>query len=338
MKILKIFGIIVIVAVALLLIVGLLLPSTSHVERTISIEASPKAIFEETNNTKNLNNWSPWAKLDPETKYTFEGPEAGVGAKMSWISEHDQVGEGAQWIIESIENEKVTNQLEFGDFEGDFKASLILEPEGDKTKVTWTYDADMGGNLIGKYFGLFMDGMLGPFYEDGLSNLKEVAESKPVYTVEISEEDISTQNYIGLKSYVKWEDLDQMSAKIGAAYGKVGAYMQKNGIEMAGMPIALYSDWEEGVGFNMECAMRVADAVSVNDRNLNAGVILAGKSVKAIHMGSYDGLKTTYDEVRRYMADKGYGDFSSSWEVYATDPGAEPDTAKWVTHVFVALN
>jgi hypothetical protein len=34
----------------------------------------------------------------------------------------------------------------------------------------------MSGALMGKFFGMFMDGMLGPQYEDGLKNLKMVAE------------------------------------------------------------------------------------------------------------------------------------------------------------------
>ena len=159
------------------------------------IKAAPSAIFEEINSTGNFNKWSPWAQIDPNTQYSFEGPQSGVGAKMSWSSEHPDVGEGAQWIVESIENKKVTNQLQFGGFEGDFKASITLEEDGDNTNVTWEYDADMGGNIIGKFFGLFMDDMLGPFYETGLSNLKEVAESKPaVMEEEVIEEETEVES------------------------------------------------------------------------------------------------------------------------------------------------
>ncbi len=337
MKILKIFGIIVIVAAALFLIVGLLLPNTAHVERSIVIKASPKAIFEEVNVTGNFNNWSPWSGIDPNTEYVYEGPDSGVGAKMSWTSEHPDVGDGAQWIIESIENEKVTNQLEFGGFEGDFKASIILEPDGDQTNVLWGYDADMGGNIIGKFFGLFMDGMLGPFYETGLSNLKKVAEAKPKYGVEISEEDVTAQTYIGSSQYVKWEDMEAVSEKIGATYGQIMGYMEKNGIEPAGTPLAYYSNFEEGVGFDMECGIPVAEATTLKDRDLKVAKTHTGKAVKAVHMGSYQDLKTTYDALTAYMKDMEYGAFNSSWEVYVSGPGQEPDTAKWVTHVYIAL-
>lgn len=189
MKIVKIFGIIVIVAVAIFFVAGMFMPNTAHVERSIVIDASPESIFEELNTTQRFNNWSPWAQIDPNTEYVYEGPESGIGAKMSWTSDHQDVGDGAQWIIESKENQKVVTQLEFGDFEGDFKGSFIIEPNGDKTNVVWAYDADVT-NLIGKFFNPLMEGMLGPVYEQGLANLKNFVEAKPKAVEEEPIEDI----------------------------------------------------------------------------------------------------------------------------------------------------
>ena len=45
-----------------------------------------------------------------------------------------------------------------------------LDDEGGSTKVTWGFDAEFKG--FGKYFGMMVDGMLGPQYEEGLANLK----------------------------------------------------------------------------------------------------------------------------------------------------------------------
>jgi len=46
-------------------------------------------------------------------------------------------------------------------------------------KATWGFHNDIGFNPIGRFFGLMMDGMLGPDYEDGLARLKKVAEAVP---------------------------------------------------------------------------------------------------------------------------------------------------------------
>jgi len=38
---------------------------------------------------------------------------------------------------------------------------------------------DLGAGPIRRYFGLFMDGMIGPDYERGLGRLKTLAEAPP---------------------------------------------------------------------------------------------------------------------------------------------------------------
>ena len=69
-----------------------------------------------------------------------------------------------------------SDTLEFEGFDDLSYASLDLEETSDGTKVTWGFDSQFGGFF--KYFGLFMDGMLGPTYEEGLTNLKQVAEKR----------------------------------------------------------------------------------------------------------------------------------------------------------------
>ena len=64
----------------------------------------------------------------------------------------------------------------FGE-QGNALASVVLEPAGAGTKVTWGLDTDLGFNPIARYFGMMMDGMVGPDYEKGLARLKAVAES-----------------------------------------------------------------------------------------------------------------------------------------------------------------
>ena len=54
--------------------------------------------------------------------------------------------------------------------------ALTLEPEGTGTKVTWSMLGTSEGNFMMKLFAPFMDNMVGPDFEDGLKNLKAVAE------------------------------------------------------------------------------------------------------------------------------------------------------------------
>lgn len=177
MKILKIIGIILVSLAIIVTLVVILLPSHAHIERSIVIQAKPEQIYPSLIDFKKFQSWSPWARLDPNTQYEYKGPETGVGAQMLWSSTHDQVGTGTQTIIGVEENKRVKSEMEFGGFDKKSYADLILEPEGENTKVTWTYDGDMEG--VYKIFGALMDNMLGPQYEEGLNNLKQVIESAP---------------------------------------------------------------------------------------------------------------------------------------------------------------
>ncbi len=168
----------VIALVILALAVGLLLPSKTHIERSSEIHATPSAVFAYLNDFHKFNLWSPWAKLDPNTQYTFSGPDQGVGAKMVWRSEHSNVGNGQQQIMISEPDRRVQTALNFGDM-GTAYANFDLVATGANTRVTWSFDQDNGYNILGRYFGLMMDKFIGKDYEQGLVNLKSVVESTP---------------------------------------------------------------------------------------------------------------------------------------------------------------
>lgn len=171
MKVLKIIGVVVLI----LAIVYFILPSSAHVERSTVISAQPDVVFAHMNSMKKFHEWSPWASLDPNMKVTYEGAEEGVGSKMSWESDKQDVGNGSQWIVESIPNKFVKNNLTFGTDPNPSLVTFTLTPENQGTKVTWTFDAtDMSGGE--KIFATFADNMLGPQYEQGLSNLKALVE------------------------------------------------------------------------------------------------------------------------------------------------------------------
>lgn len=169
-KLLVALVIVIVVAAA----VGFLLPSTIHIERSAVIQAPASAVFPYLNNYRLFNSWSPWAKKDPNTRYTYTGPESGVGAKLSWDSQ--EMGQGSQQIIESEADRRVKVTLDFGEM-GQATATYTLQAEGDGSKVTWAFDEDFGNNLLARYFGLVLEKFIGPDYEQGLANLKVVVES-----------------------------------------------------------------------------------------------------------------------------------------------------------------
>ncbi len=170
------------VLIIALFVGGFLLPDTARVERQAMVQASPEQIFPLINGFSRFNEWQPWARLDPGMKIERSGPAEGVGARQAWFSENKGVGSGRLEVIESVPHERVRMQLQYTGFDGDNQSLFTLKPEGEGTLVTWTYQTRVGANIIGRYFGLMLDGMVGKDYETGLLNLKLLAEreaSKP---------------------------------------------------------------------------------------------------------------------------------------------------------------
>ncbi len=170
----KILLVLALVIVAFVIVVATR-PADFTITRKHILAAPPAAVFAQVNDFHNWQAWSPWAKLDPDAKYTFEGPESGVGAKFSWTG-NNQVGVGSNEIVESVPNEKVRIKLVFvKPFPATNEATFGFVPEGEGTEVTWTMTGK--NNFIGKAIGLFMDldKMVGAQFEEGLANLEKVA-------------------------------------------------------------------------------------------------------------------------------------------------------------------
>jgi uncharacterized protein YndB with AHSA1/START domain len=176
MKILKGLFLVLLGLVTLFFVTGLFLPKSAHVERSITTTASPATVYGLVNGFRRFNEWSPWARLDPGTQYTYSGPDTGVGARMQWSSANADVGTGTQEIIAVEPDRRVTSKLDFG-MDNPTTSAISLEPQGTGTRVTWSLDTDFSGSLLGRYFGLALDRMVGPDYEKGLAQLQAVAES-----------------------------------------------------------------------------------------------------------------------------------------------------------------
>src|SRR5687767_7525874 len=75
-------------------------PADFRIERGATFAAPAPAVFTQVNDFHNWRAWSPWEKLDPALKRTYEGPSAGTGAIYAWVG-NKNVGEGRMTITES---------------------------------------------------------------------------------------------------------------------------------------------------------------------------------------------------------------------------------------------
>ena len=149
-------------------------PDSFSVCRSAVVTGPPEQVFQQVNELRNWEAWSPWAKIDPMAVTSYDGPASGVGALFSWAG-NSKIGEGRMVIVESRLNELVRLRL---DFQKPFKASHDAEfrfkPRGDHTLVSWTMSGKT--NFFTKALSLVVncENMVGSQFEQGLADLKSV--------------------------------------------------------------------------------------------------------------------------------------------------------------------
>lgn len=324
------------VLVGLLLIVSFFLPSTFKVERSTEINAPASVVFDQVNTLKNWENWSPWRDIDSTMVTTYNETAAGEDAKAMWTGKES--GTGEQTIIVSEPGKHLQMTLVFKEpnkMESD--EHWMFEETAGKTKVSWSMEGKLDWP-IGRFFGLFMDKMLGKDFEKGLAKLKEVSESNAAsggsssgMKEEIKEKDVKSLMIVSIRGTVP--STDKISAKLGEMYGKLMGYLKKNEVEPAGMPLAVWHEFApEKNKIDMEAALPVSKELK-GEGEIKFGKTYEGKVASVIHWGSYESSEATYKAIEKWMKDNKKTAAGPPWEVYITDPGMEKDTAKWQTEI-----
>ena len=168
------------ILIAVVAVIGIiaLIASTKPDEWTIqrqgTIPGAPAKVFPYIIDLHKFNEWSPWAKLDPNIKLNYGGPASGSGANCSWEG-NGKVGAGKMTITESRPNDLVRCRF---DFYKPLKCmnthEFVLKPDGSQTVVTWSSTGT--SPFLFKVMLVFAsaDKMMGDNFERGLANLKAI--------------------------------------------------------------------------------------------------------------------------------------------------------------------
>lgn len=151
------------------------------------------------------------------------------------------------------------------------------------------------------------------------------------------------QPYVGIRAKTT---MPEFSAVIDAAFPEVFAWLEKRGIALAGAPLIRYHVINMAGQLDVEIGIPVAAPVSGDDRVM-PGILPAGRYASVLYTGDYSGLieanRVLIDWAKEnnirwdtWVTEAGDG-FGSRYESYITDPGDEPDAAKWETEVAIRL-
>ena len=162
--------------VLLLVAIGFVLPARFKVQRSLEIAAPADRVYPLIAAPAEWKRWSIWNQRDPAMTIEYGGPPSGAGAKWAWRSASE--GNGAMEFTDAVPNERIGYVLSFPEMGMQSRGALALTPAGTGVRVTWTNEGDMGANPINRWFGLFMDKLVGPDFDAGLANLKKLAEGR----------------------------------------------------------------------------------------------------------------------------------------------------------------
>ena len=155
-------------------------PGTFSISRSTAIQAPPSRIFPFVNDLADHQKWSPFAR-DPKTKNVFGSPSAGTGARVDF----DGNCRGTLSVTGSKSDSKVIMRLQMTKpMPCDNQIEFTFVPQGASTNVTWAMSGPQP--YLGKLMSVFIncDKMVGKQFEQGLADLKKLAEQKSLQAAE----------------------------------------------------------------------------------------------------------------------------------------------------------
>jgi len=119
--------------------------------------------------------WRRWTQW-PDSGLVAEGPERGVGARLTWNDA--DLGDGSFEIVavDPLRSVRYRVYVEGGSMHTD--GTFLLEPEGAGTRVTWREEGDFGRNPLMGYWARLMSRAQGRELEKALVRLDELARTE----------------------------------------------------------------------------------------------------------------------------------------------------------------
>jgi effector-binding domain-containing protein len=323
--------------IVLLIIVGLALPQHSRVVASIEIDARPATVFALVNNFHRVNLWSQWIESDPNARIVYSGPERGIGATITW--DGLILGTGSQVIIESRPYEHISTVINSGE-PGAAKSWFDFSDTGSTTVVSWTFEADYGYNLVGRYAALLLEGVIKKDYERGLSNLGELAESLPradFGNLQIEHLLVEASD-IAYRAASSPPDPASISEAMGKAYFQILNFIDEHGLADAGAPMSITRSFD-GSNMRFDAAIPIrgmSDSTPRDGSGVKIAKTYSGTVIRVKHTGSYRDLVQTHRKITAYLAAMGIERNGDVWESYVSDPTKVPE-AELLTYVFYPI-
>lgn len=124
---------------------------------------------------------------------------------------------------------------------------------------------------------------------------------------------------------------DELKNTFSAAFHQVFTALTEAGMQPAGAPFARYRGMPTET-VDVEIGFPVVSPFA-GSGDVVGETLPAARAVEAVHVGDYDSLRATYEEVERWMREHEVTPSEEMWEVYESGPESDPDPATWRTRI-----
>ena len=311
MRVLEFIVALIIVAVVAV-VVGVVMPGSGHVERSLVVGKDMRQVYDVLNNFRRFPEYSVQREYDRNIKFDFSGKAYGPGAEISWASDDGKVGNGKFTIasadpsfdkVDSTAKKSTIVWNVDNDWRGNDKHfTLDLERNGSRgqlTKVTWSYDVDYGFNLINRYSNLYIHGDPDAFIQFSLNNLQNVlaAVQNVDYTklIPYIEQTQPTPVLMVSTSIERKGGLEALNDATDKAIGQIQAAAKKLGVTTTG-PRIIYTTNYGDQNYSFDVAMPIsATSLNVGGQNVELAAAKAPDLTAAAASTSADAASTTGD-------------------------------------------
>ena len=113
-------------------------------------------------------------------------------------------------------------------------------------------------------------------------------------------------------------------------YRTVHEYLRSAGMAPAGPPFARFTFLGEdmAVEAGFPCPREID-----GDGRVEPSALPEGRAAVTSHFGRYEDLEVAYRAMHSWLRARGYAEAGPHWEVYFSDPQADPDPRHWRTDV-----
>ena len=320
-----------IVALTALTIVALfyMLPNVAHIEQSLEVSATPDKVFELISRPANWTQWYTPLQDTSGVKILFVGTSAGKGAGMKWASNsHTEPVTGMMHIRNAKNNRNVTAVVTIND-----KRSAVMNfrirPSGtDASMLTLSSRLQFRQDSLLHYLRLMFDRS---DETDVIHYLENIDEAAIGITggIEVQLQRVEAFTYIGILDSCALEDI---SLRMENLYNELLVFGAKQGKDMTVRPFAVYHRMDEKKAV-FEMGIPVVEPVSVSGR-IRFKTMPESEHAVANYYGSFDTLEDGHHAVQRWLIRYRRKLAGYPWELYVTDPAAEPDPNKWLTKIY----